>query len=299
MFKKLQRHWGVTGFQVLLILLTFALGGSLCGYAGRKLLGFTGLDKGAVWVVLYILLVTILWPLCVLLISIPLGQFGFFKKYVGKLIRKLFGKKQLLANKQQLSMPNNVGLVNIAIFASGKGDNAKKIIEYFSLSKKTTVALVVCNKPNAGVMQIASANNIPSLLVERDIFFSGNGYLPQLQQHKIDFIVLAGFLWKMPTSLLSSYQKKIINIHPALLPKFGGKGMYGHYVHEAVIEAKETQSGITIHYVDEVYDHGEIIFQVTCPITAEETPLTLATKIHALELLHFAPTIASILPNQR
>jgi phosphoribosylglycinamide formyltransferase 1 len=227
--------------------------------------------------------------------------------------------------------------VNIAIFASGGGSNAKEIIEYFKTSspsllqkekgdtdetspptplqvergdskideknladkRNVNVSLIVCNKPNAGVLQIAKQYNIPSLLIEKESFYNSNTCLQKLQQHNIHFIALAGFLWKMPTSLTSSYQKKIINIHPALLPKYGGKGMYGHYVHEAVIAAKETQTGITIHYVDEIYDNGEIIFQATCPVSPTDTAQTLATKVHALEHLHYAPIIASVLPNHR
>jgi phosphoribosylglycinamide formyltransferase-1 len=188
---------------------------------------------------------------------------------------------------------------NIAIFASGGGSNAKKIIECFAPSSKTNISLIVCNKPNAGVLQIAKQYNIPSLLINKESFYNSNDCLQQLQQQNIHFIVLAGFLWKMPASLTSSYQKKIINIHPALLPKYGGKGMYGHYVHEAVIANNETQTGITIHYVDEIYDNGEIIFQATCPVSPTDTAQTLATKVHALEHLHYAPTIASVLPNHR
>jgi phosphoribosylglycinamide formyltransferase 1 len=226
-----------------------------------------------------------------------------------------------MMSNQQLATGNEANSkVNIAIFASGGGSNAERIIEYFPSSPslllkekgvveidgeilekniKVNIALIVCNNPTAGVLQIAQLNNIPSLLIEKEQFFNGDGYLPQLQQYKIDFIVLAGFLWKIPSTLTSSYPKKISNIHPALLPKYGGKGMYGKHVHEAVIAANETQSGITIHYVDEVYDNGEIIFQATCPVNPTDTPQTLATKIHTLEHLHYAPVIASILPNQR
>jgi phosphoribosylglycinamide formyltransferase 1 len=199
----------------------------------------------------------------------------------------------------KLAVEKNVNALNIAIYASGGGTNAKKIIEYFKTSLNTKIALVVCNKPTAGVLQIAKLNAIPSLLIEKGQFFNGDGYLPQLQQHKIDFIVLAGFLWKIPPEVIKAYPKKIINIHPALLPNYGGKGMYGQNVHEAVIAAKETKSGITIHFVDEVYDDGEIVFQATCPITLTDTAQTLAIKIQALEHTHYAATVASVLPKQR
>ncbi len=306
MFKRLKAHWKVNSLNLLLIITTFALGGSLCGYAGRKILAATVLDKGVIWVVLYIILITLLWPLSVLLVSIPLGQFVFFKKYISKVLGR-FRKKPLLSfteeKKPLLSSPEGREMreivaeknINVAIFASGAGSNAKKIIEHFSSSKNIHIALVVCNKPDAGVLQIAAENNIPSLLIEKERFFNAGAYLPELQKHGIDFIVLAGFLWKVPELLIKAYPKKIVNIHPALLPKFGGRGMYGHYVHEAVIAGKETESGITIHYVDELYDHGAVIFQAACTVTAGDTPETLAQKIHVLEHEYYPKIIAGLL----
>ena len=186
---------------------------------------------------------------------------------------------------------------HIAVFASGAGSNAQKIIAHFNgdVTKNARVTLVVCNKPEAGVVQIAADNGIETLLIDKETFFRGGAYVADLQQRNIDFIVLAGFLWKVPAALVQTYRGKIVNIHPALLPAYGGKGMYGQFVHKAVIEAKEPQSGITIHYVDEVYDNGTIIFQATCPITAEDTPDTLAQKVHALEHTHFATVIESLL----
>jgi phosphoribosylglycinamide formyltransferase-1 len=180
---------------------------------------------------------------------------------------------------------------HIAIFASGQGSNALKIIEHFALHKSCRVVLIVCNKPGAGVLDIAKAHHIPFLLIEKDRFFNGDGYIPEFQKYSVDIIVLAGFLWKVPGLLIQSFPKKIVNIHPALLPAYGGKGMYGHYVHEAVIAHNEKQSGITIHYVDELYDHGEIIFKATCPVDEHDTPKTLAEKIHLLEHEHYAPVI--------
>jgi phosphoribosylglycinamide formyltransferase 1 len=188
---------------------------------------------------------------------------------------------------------------NIAIFASGGGSNAKKIIEYFTDSSTAKISLIVTNNHKAGVFQIATDYSIATLIIEKEIFFKEDAYLSTLKTYEIDLIVLAGFLWKIPSTLISFYPKKIINIHPALLPKYGGKGMYGKYVHEAVIAAKETQSGITIHYVDEVYDNGEILFKANCPIDEEDTADTLAKKIQALEHLHYAKVIESILPNHR
>jgi len=285
MLRKLKQHWGVNGLNLVLIIATFALGGSLCGYAGRKILLLTSLEKGITWFLLYIVLVTLLWPLCVLLISIPLGQFSFFKKYIIRIWNKMRGKK----------------VKTIAIFASGAGTNAKKIIEYFNAPERkgrVKVGLIVCNKPDAGVLNIAAANNIPTLIIEKERFFNGDAYLPQLKKHTIDLIVLAGFLWKLPASLINAYAKKIINIHPALLPKYGGKGMYGGHVHDAVIANREKESGISIHFADELYDHGEIIFQASCEVSVADTATTLAGKVHLLEHTHYPPVIESILQKQ-
>jgi len=146
----------------------------------------------------------------------------------------------------------------IAVFASGTGTNAANLIQYFSEKQTAEVALIICNIPGAGVLNIAKENQIPSIIIEKERFFRGDAYLPELKNAAIDFIVLAGFLWKIPSKIINEYRNNIINIHPALLPKFGGKGMYGNFVHEAVLSAKEKESGITIHYVDEQYDHGSI-----------------------------------------
>lgn len=285
MFQKLKQRWHVNGLNLFLIITTFALGGSLCGYAGRKLLTLTQLEKGPLWVVLYIILITLLWPLAVLLVSLPLGQFGFFKKYIGKIMGRFKGKKEMT-------------VINIAIFASGAGSNAQQIINRFLNNKNIKVVLVVCNKPGAGVLNIAERHGIPTVLIDKERFFKGDAFLPELQHYRVNFIVLAGFLWKVPQKLIAAYPQKIINIHPALLPAYGGKGMYGHFVHEAVIANKETQSGITIHYVDEQYDHGQIIMQATCSIKEDDTADTLAQKIHTLEHTHFPAVIEQILQKQ-
>ena len=185
----------------------------------------------------------------------------------------------------------------IAIFASGNGSNTKNIIEYFALSNNISVVLIVCNKPGAGVLQIARENNINSLLIEKEEFFRGDSYIIDLKKAGVDFIVLAGFLWKIPLTLIKEYSGKIINIHPALLPKFGGKGMYGNHVHEAVIAAGEKKSGITIHYVDELYDHGRHIFQAVCPVLPADTSESLAKKIHLLEYEYYPKVIEDVLLN--
>jgi phosphoribosylglycinamide formyltransferase 1 len=182
-------------------------------------------------------------------------------------------------------------VTNIAIFASGAGSNTQQILRYFENHPSIQIKLVVCNKAGAGVLKIAADNNIPTLLIEKERFFKGDAYLPELKNAGIDFIVLAGFLWKVPTLLIDHFKNKIINIHPALLPKFGGKGMYGTNVHQAVVDQKEKESGITIHYVDENYDKGDIIFQATCPVMENDTAATLAERIHALEHEHFPRVI--------
>ncbi len=182
----------------------------------------------------------------------------------------------------------------IAIFASGAGSNARQIIDHFKNSAYATVHLIVCNNPVAGVLQIASTKNINVLLIEKNKFKS-TGYVSELKNYGIEFIVLAGFLWMLPEALIESFPGKIINIHPALLPAYGGKGMYGNAVHNAVINAKEKQSGITIHYVDEKYDHGKIILQVTCPVTGDDTAESLAQKIHVLEHKYYPFEIEKIL----
>ena len=289
MLKKLQEHWKVNGFNLLLIILTFALAGSLCGWAGRKLLLLINLEKGIAWFLLYIIFITLLWPLCVLIVSIPFGQFSFFKKYILRIWKKFSGEKTGGSVDQQI--------INLAIFASGAGSNAKKIIEHFSGSR-VKIALVVCNNPAAAVLNIAVENNIPGLIIEKEKFFLGDAYLPELKKYGVNFIVLAGFLWKLPPSLVNAFPKKIINIHPALLPKYGGKGMYGHHVHEAVIANKEKQSGISIHYADELYDHGEIIFQATCELTDADTVETLTDKIRILEHTHYPRVIETVFEKQ-
>lgn len=182
----------------------------------------------------------------------------------------------------------------IAIFASGAGSNAEKIIQYFKHSNHIKVQLIVCNNAKAGVLSIAAKNNISILQINKEVFFKGDAYIKELTEAKIDLVVLAGFLWKIPKKLVETFDNRIINIHPALLPKYGGKGMYGSFVHEAVIANKEKESGITIHFVNEKYDDGAIIFQEKCMLNDNDTPETLAKKIHVLEHTHFAIIIENI-----
>jgi formyltetrahydrofolate-dependent phosphoribosylglycinamide formyltransferase len=285
MFSRLKEKWNVSWLRFILIFSTFALGGSLCGYLGRKILGWMNLETGIGYIILYILLVTLLWPLCVLTISIPLGQFTFFRKYLRKIGMTMFGRQPKINGRRK----------RLAIFASGAGSNAKRIIEHFNNNASAKVVLIVCNNPTAGVLQIAADNNIPVMMINRKGFYEEEQCLQELELHQVDLIVLAGFLWIIPAYLIKAYPNRIINIHPALLPKFGGKGMYGENVHKAIIEAGEKESGITIHYVDEHYDKGDIIFQARCAVESADTPAALAQKIHVLEHEHYPRVIEKLL----
>ena len=179
---------------------------------------------------------------------------------------------------------------NIAILASGAGSNAQKILEHFSDRMDIAVRLIVSNKQEAGVLNIAKVASIDTFIVTRDSFYSTTDLLVELDKRNIDFIVLAGFLWLIPPYLIQHYPDRIINIHPALLPKYGGKGMYGHFVHEAVHLAKDTHSGITIHYVNEKYDEGSIVFQERCEILPSDQPEDIARKVQVLEHSYY-PTV--------
>ena len=314
--QKLREKWGLAPVQFWLVILTFALGGSLSGRLCSFLLKMAFSEKNWAYWLVYPIVLTILWPFSVLFVSLLTGQFRFFKGYLSRMGTKLMGGLKPVAGAAP---------IHVAIFASGAGSNARKIIEYFenqyisefAASKNTIsnatistrpikVSLIVCNVPTAGVLEIAKEKGIPTLLINKTEFASG-GYVESLKNADIDFIVLAGFLWKVPEVLVNAYQKGailnnqrrtsfgIINIHPALLPNYGGKGMYGARVHEAVIASGESKSGITIHWVDANYDEGDIIFQAECTISSGDTPELLAQKIHALEHQHFAPVIEKLL----
>lgn len=185
----------------------------------------------------------------------------------------------------------------IAIFASGTGSNARKIVEYFQNHKDIEVSLIVSNRKNALVLTMAAEYNIDRFVIDRKYFYESEDILAKLTDYDIDFIALAGFLWLIPEYLVKAYDKKIVNIHPALLPKYGGKGMYGHHVHEAVKAAGETESGITIHYVNTKYDEGNIIFQAKSALEEEDTPEEIARKVLTLEHRYFAKTIEKLLSN--
>lgn len=185
-------------------------------------------------------------------------------------------------------------MVNIAIFASGSGSNAENISNYFKDKEGMSVKLIISNKADAFVHKRAEALGIKSLTFSKSSFENTDLVLDCLRENQIDFIVLAGFLLKVPQNLIDAYPQRIVNIHPALLPKFGGKGMYGDNVHKAVVAARESESGITIHYINENYDEGNIIFQVKCNVLPEDTYQDVAEKVHQLEYLHFPSVIDSV-----
>ncbi|MCR2003996.1 phosphoribosylglycinamide formyltransferase [Bacteroides acidifaciens] len=184
---------------------------------------------------------------------------------------------------------------NIAIFASGSGSNAENIIRYFQKSGSAQVSLVLSNKSDAYVLERAHRLEVPCSVFPKEDWIAGDEILAVLQEARIDFIVLAGFLFRVSDLLLHAYPYKIINIHPALLPKYGGKGMYGDRVHQAVVAAGEKESGITIHYINEHYDEGDIIFQATCAVLPTDSPDDVAKKVHALEYEHFPLVIEKLL----
>ncbi len=182
----------------------------------------------------------------------------------------------------------------LSIFVSGNGTNLQRIAEYFADNKDVEIVNVVCNNPKAYSIERAKKLGIPLRMITREEFKSET-FVEEMRSLHIDLIVLAGFLWKIPEDLVKAFPKKIVNIHPALLPKYGGKGFYGEHVHEAVVAAKEAFSGITIHYVDEVYDNGEVILQAYVALSEKETPDSLAAKIHQLEQAYFPVVIEQIL----
>ena len=182
----------------------------------------------------------------------------------------------------------------VAIFASGSGSNAENIIRFFSGEKNVIFPFILSNKSDAFVKNRAEKLNIPFIFFTKEQWINGE-ILNLLKNEGIDLIVLAGFLLKVPSELIEAYPKKIVNIHPSLLPKYGGKGMFGHHVHEAVLAAGDAESGITIHYIDEHYDEGAVILQVKCPVLPDDTPDTLASRVHQLEYEHFPVVIEGLL----
>jgi len=183
--------------------------------------------------------------------------------------------------------------MKLAILASGAGSNAANIIQHFK-NTSVQIALIACNNPQAGVFQIAKDNHIEALLLTKENFKATDQFVNELQQREIDLVILAGFLWLVPTNLVAAFENRIINIHPALLPKFGGKGMYGHFVHEAVHEANEIESGITVHLVNEEFDKGEILFQAKANVE-NCSAAEIEQKVRALEIEYFPKAIENFI----
>ena len=326
MLKRLQEKWGVNTRQFWILFIVFGLTGTTTAMLTRYITAWLGMDADTFWlwkVLLRLGMLVFGYQFILLGYGALLGQWAFFWKYERKLLQKLgimrretsvvsdhiiearlfiddrINKKSKVKSQKIEAVDGSrssvVSPVRIAIFASGAGSNAEKIISHLKNHSSIAVSLVVCNKPGAGVIAIALANKIPVLLIDKEQFFRGDDYLPELGSYGINFIVLAGFLLKIPPALVTAYPNHIINIHPALLPKYGGKGMYGMKVHEAVIAAGEKESGITIHYVNEHFDEGEPIFQASCPIDVTDTPESLAQKIHVLEHRHFPEVVEKLL----
>jgi len=195
---------------------------------------------------------------------------------------------------QVVKTSNYQKMRNIAIIASGAGTNAENIIQYFSNNNSAKVSLVLSNKRKALVFKRAEAHDVRTVFFEHKEFYVTGKVLRYLVLYKIDLIVLAGFLWLVPENIVEQYEGRIINIHPALLPDYGGKGMYGENVHKSVLANHDTESGITIHYVNKLYDEGDIIFQARCKVDPGETPESLADKVHALEYLHYPRIIEGL-----
>ncbi|HRN57243.1 MAG TPA: phosphoribosylglycinamide formyltransferase [Agriterribacter sp.] len=318
MLKRLQQKWGVSGAQFIIILCVFAITGTGTAWITKVITTWVGFTDETFWLWRLLLRLAMLifgYQFILLTVAFFFGQFPFFWEYEKKILRWMGIKMEGVGNKAeggsqqaQTRLPHGqisgqphrrAGLtsqmVRIAIFASGTGSNAQRIIDHFRRHPSIAVALIASNKPDAGVLNIAEKENIPSLIIEKERFFRGDGYINELGSGGIQWIILAGFLWKVPVSLIHAFPGRIINIHPALLPKYGGKGMYGHFVHEAVIEAKEKESGVTIHYVDEQFDHGRHILQVTCPVEPGDTAESLAKRIQALEHKHYPEAIARLI----
>lgn len=187
---------------------------------------------------------------------------------------------------------------NIAIFASGSGSNAERLTDYFTDSKLVNVSLFLTNNKTAGVIERGHRLGVPTVIFNKTAFAKCDKIVDLLVNQQIDFVVLAGFLWLIPENLLAAFPDKIINIHPALLPKYGGKGMWGHHVHEAVVQNRETETGITIHLVNEEYDKGEVLFQAKCEVLPTDSAADVAAKIHQLEYKHFPEIVEKVVLGQ-
>jgi formyltetrahydrofolate-dependent phosphoribosylglycinamide formyltransferase len=280
MLNKLQQKWNVSSIQLLLILCTFAVTGTSTAVISRYITGWVGFDENTFWLwklSLRIFMLVFGYQFILMIVAFFFGQFPFFWNYEKKILRRMGVLKP--------------GQAKLAVFASGKGSNAEKIIQNFANHNNIHISLIVSNKANAGVLDIAKRFGIETLLLDKKKFMESNEYVQYIKNQGITHVVLAGFLLKVPDNLIQAYNNKIVNIHPALLPAYGGKGMYGEHVHQAVIQAGEKESGITIHLVDEEYDHGKTLFQAKVNVDPNDTPASLAEKVHRLEHEHYPAVI--------
>jgi formyltetrahydrofolate-dependent phosphoribosylglycinamide formyltransferase len=280
MLNKLQQKWNVSSRKLFLILCTFAITGTSTAYVSRSITAWVGFNETTFWLWAFLLRLSILifgYQIILLIVAFVFGQFKFFWNYEKKILRRM----GVLPYEQ----------IKLAIFASGKGSNAEKIIQYFENHKNTHVKLIISSRPNTGVLDIAARYGIEAIVLDKKRFDETQEYIEILKNQGITHIVLAGFLLKVPQQLTAAYPNRIINIHPALLPSYGGKGMYGEKVHQAVIEAGDKESGITIHDVDDHYDNGKIIFQKKIEVLPTDTAGSLAEKIHLLEHKYYPSVI--------
>lgn len=187
----------------------------------------------------------------------------------------------------------------LAIFASGSGTNARRLMEHFANHPEIRVGVLVSNKPGSGALHQADEMGVPTLVIDRKSFYESESLLADLDLYHVRFVVLAGFLWLVPPYLIRAYPNRIVNIHPALLPQHGGKGMYGLRVHQAVREAGDTETGITIHYVNERYDDGAIVFQTSCPVLPTDTPEDIARRVQILEHRHYPEVVEQVVARQQ
>lgn len=283
MFTKLQEKWGISGWRFFWVMITFAFTGTTAAWITAMITSWLNIQpwSAGFWLLkLGVLLIG--YQILLLFYGFIFGQFRFFWKYEKKIL-------------QRMGILKKDPPVRIAVFASGKGSNAENLIRYFNHNKrkkhKAVITMIVCNRPGAGVLEVASKHDLPVLMIDKPGFEAGN-FNEQILQHA-DMLVLAGFLWKIPVHLINAYPRRIVNIHPALLPAHGGKGMYGDKVHESVIQSGATESGITIHYVDEHYDTGDIIFTEKCMVEGDAEQL--AQSVHQLEYKHYPRVIEKLL----
>lgn len=285
MFKKLQEKWGISGWRFFWVMCTFFFTGTTAAWVTAKITLWFNIEKWSVsfWI-LKLCILLIGYQILLLFFGAIFGQFKFFWKY----------EKRIL---QAIGILKKAPPYRIIIFASGAGSNAANLIQYFNhnpkKARKGLVTKIITNNPSAGVVEIAKKENIPIDIITKAQFENGDNLNDWIKNAEL--IVLAGFLWKCPEKMVKALPQKIINIHPALLPKYGGKGMYGSHVHEAVLANGELESGITIHFIDEHYDCGETIFQAAVKIEKGETPQSLAEKIHHLEHEHYSRTVEKVI----